>query len=512
MALPPSSRTAIGSTRLERALGDWQRPGHGPAYRALAGGLRTLVLDGQVPVEARLPAERELSTALGISRTTVTAAYELLRDEGFLASRRGAGSWTALPPGRTVHGAGLSPLPADLVDSVIDLGIAAPSAPEPFLTEAMAAALAGLPRYTDTHGDFPLGIHVLRHAVADRFTARGLPTDPEQIMITTGAAGGFALLLRHLLAPAERVAVESPSYANALQALRFAGSRVVPVALQQDGSDHTDAGGWDVEGWSRTLCDAAPRLGYLIPDFHNPTGMLMSEDERRALVATARRTGTTLIADETMAELALEPDLVMPPPLAAFDPGGGTVITLGSTGKTFWGGLRIGWIRASPDLVRRIRADRASLDVSSPVLEQLAVAHLLSPEVLPQVLAHQRGRIRVQRDALVAALRAELPEWTFRTPQGGLSLWVHTPDGVSGSVLATTAERFGVWVGSGPRFGVDGVLERFVRLPYAQPADILGEAVHRLAAATATLTAPHRAEPGRTEPGSIAWTGEIALL
>ncbi|MBF9071002.1 PLP-dependent aminotransferase family protein [Streptacidiphilus sp. NEAU-YB345] len=505
-------------------MGDWQRPGQGPAYRALAGGLRTLVLDGRVPVEARLPAERELSAALGVSRTTVTAAFELLRDEGFLASRRGAGSWTALPPGRTVHGAGLSPLPADLADSVIDLGIAAPSAPEPFLSEAMAAALTQLPQYTDTHGDFPLGIHVLRHAVADRFTARGLPTDPEQIMITTGAAGGFSLLLRHLLAPAERVAVESPSYANSLQALRFAGSRVVPVALHP-GSEATDGGnvgsgnadganigGWDVDGWSRTLRDAAPRLGYLIPDFHNPTGMLMSEDERRALVAAARRTGTTLIADETMAELSLEPDLVMPPPLAAFDPGGGTVITLGSTGKTFWGGLRIGWIRASPDLVRRLRADRSSLDVSSPVLEQLAVAHLLSPEVLPQVLAHQRHRIRVQRDALVSALRTALPDWTFRTPLGGLSLWVHTPDGVSGSVLATTAERFGVWVGSGPRFGVDGVLERFVRLPYAHPAEVLGEAVRRLAAASATLTGPHRPEPGRAEPGTMARTSEIALL
>ena len=103
-------RTSIGAAQLERVLGDWQQ-GRDAAYRALAGALRTLVLDGRVPVETRLPAERELSGVLGVSRTTVAAAYELLRDEGFLASRRGSGSWTALPEGRPMPVAGLSPYP-----------------------------------------------------------------------------------------------------------------------------------------------------------------------------------------------------------------------------------------------------------------------------------------------------------------------------------------------------------------------------------------------------------------
>ncbi|WP_042386070.1 PLP-dependent aminotransferase family protein [Streptacidiphilus melanogenes] len=478
--MPPSSRAAVGATQLDRALGDWQRPGAGPAYRTLAGGLRTLVLDGRVPVETRLPAERELSAALGVSRTTVAAAYELLRTEGFLSSRRGAGSWTALPIGRAMPVAGISPHAAGSGD-VIDLGIAAMAAPEPWLSRAMAAAVAELPAWTSTHGDFPAGLTVLRQAVADRYTARGLPTGPEQIMITTGASGAFSLLMRQVLNPAERAAVESPSFANALQALRYAGGRAVPVPLLDDG--------WDLEAWARTLRDAAPRLAYLIPDFHNPTGLLMSEDERRALVAAARSTGTLLVSDETTVDLCLDPELAarMPRPLAAFDHGG-TVVTLGSAGKTFWGGLRIGWIRATPELIRRLAGDRASLDVSSPVVEQLAVRHLLAPDMLPEVLAHQRDRVRTQRDALVEAVQEFLPGWTFRIPQGGLSLWVRTAAGVSGSALATTAERHGVWVGSGPRFGVDGVLERFVRLPYALPPEVTREAVRRLAAAAASLT------------------------
>jgi DNA-binding transcriptional MocR family regulator len=269
--------------------------------------------------------------------------------------------------------------------------------------------------------------------------------------------------------------VESPSYANALQAIRVMGGRAVPVPLEEDG--------WSMDAWGRTLREAAPALAYVIPDFQNPTGLLMPDQQRSKLVALARTTGTRLIVDETIAEMAIDD---VPPvlPLAAFDRSG-TSITLGSAGKTFWGGLRIGWIRAAPDLIRRISADRASLDVCSPVVEQLAVRHLLA-ECLPEVLAYQRAQNREQRDTLAAALRAELPGWTFRIPQGGLSLWVRTEDGgMSGSALAAAAQGFGVWIGSGPRFGVDGVLERFVRLPYAQPPEVLREAVRRLAAAAA---------------------------
>ncbi|MFC1406239.1 MULTISPECIES: PLP-dependent aminotransferase family protein [Streptacidiphilus] len=476
-------RSSIGATQLDRALGSWQRSRE-PAYRALAGSLRTLVLDGRVSVETRLPAERELCTVLGLSRTTVAAAYELLRDEGFLVSRRGSGSWTALPEGRPMPVAGLSPYPTDR-GGVIDLGIAARPAAEPWITRAMTAAVAELPAYTRTHGTFPAGLQVLREAVAERFAQRGLPTTPDQIMITSGASAALTLLLRALGGPAERIAVESPSYANALQAIRFVGGRAVPVPLDQEG--------WSMDAWSRTLREAAPALAYVIPDFQNPTGLLMSDQQRRELAALARTTGTRLIVDETIAEMAIDD---VPPvlPLAAFDRSG-TAITVGSAGKTFWGGLRIGWIRAAPDLIRRICADRASLDVCSPVVEQLAVRHLLA-ECLPEVLAFQRDRNREQREALTTALRTELPDWTFRMPQGGLSLWVRTGDGgMGGSALAEAAQRFGVWIGSGPRFGVDGVLERFVRLPYAQPPEVLREAVRRLAAASAAGTGAGTAGP-----------------
>jgi DNA-binding transcriptional MocR family regulator len=470
-------RAAQGASGLGRLLEGWQ-DGGGSAYRALAAALRTLVLDGRVPVDARLPAERELSAALAVSRTTIAAAYEVLRAEGFLISRRGAGSWTALPPGRPMPAAGLSPFPSDR--GVIDLGVAAMDAPEPWLSRAMAAALDQLPSYTRTHGSFPAGLQVLREAVAARYEQRGLATAPEQVLITNGASSALNLLLRELAGPGERIAVESPSYANSLQAIRRAHARPIPVPLAEDG--------WPLAAWAATLRAAAPRLAYLIPDFQNPTGLVMPPEQRRELAALARATGTTLIVDETTAELALEPGRPVPRPFPAYDRGG-SVVCIGSAGKAFWGGLRIGWIRASAAMVRRLMADRGSMDVSSPVLEQLAVRHLLTEE-LPEVLQYQRGRIREQRDALAAGLRREFPHWSFRVPDGGLAFWIRTGP-LSGPALAAAAEQEGVWLASGPRFGVDGVLDHFIRLPFCQRIPVAEEALRRVAvAARQATTAP----------------------
>ncbi len=472
--------SAVGAAQLARLLtpqrtGATGRAGGGPAYRRLSDGVRLLVLEGRVPVGARLPAERELAVALEVSRTTVATAYEALRADGYLASRRGAGSWTALPEGSPLPTGGLEPLPPEAADTMIDLGCAALPAPEPHLTRAFEHALAELPPYTHTHGDYPAGLPVLREAVARHYTARGIPTMPEQIMITTGAMGAVAALSRLFTPRGERVAVEHPSYANILQLLRESGTRLVPVGMADR------LGGWDLPAWRQVLRDSAPRMAYVIPDFHNPTGALAGEEERRELVAAARAAGTLLVADETMAELSLDSSAPAPRPMAAFDRGGSTVVTVGSVSKTIWAGLRIGWVRAAPEVVRSLTAARAYADLGSPVLEQLAVAHLLDGD-WKEAIGLRRTRARENRDAVVAALHRHLPDWEFGVPRGGLTLWVRT-GGLSGSRIAEAGERLGVRVPAGTRFGVDGAFEAYVRVPFTLADPLATEAVTRLAAA-----------------------------
>ncbi|WNI14582.1 PLP-dependent aminotransferase family protein [Actinacidiphila sp. ITFR-21] len=470
---------SVGAAHLARLLRPLPRTGGGgrklPAYRGLADGVRLLVLEGRVQVAARLPAERELALALGVSRTTVAAAYEALRTEGFARSRRGAGSWTAIPEGHVLPSRSLEPLPPDAAGSSIDLGTASLPAPEPWLTRAMEGALAELPAYAATHGDFPAGLPVLREAIADRYTARGVPTMPEQIMVTTGAMGAIGAVTRRLVGLGERVAVESPSYANVLELFRETGSRLVPVALREH------LGGWEMDTWRRVLRDAAPPMAYVMPDFHNPTGTLVGDDERRELVEAARAAGTVLVVDETMTELVLDGAESGVRPMAAFDRGG-TVMTVGSASKAVWAGLRIGWVRSTPDVVRRLVSARAYLDLGSPVIDQLVVAWLLRGGGWEQALAARRRRAAQCRDDLAAALRLHVPDWDFTVPRGGMTMWVRTGD-VSGSRLAVAGERLGVRVPSGPRFGVDGAFESFVRIPFTVSGARATEAAARLARA-----------------------------
>jgi DNA-binding transcriptional MocR family regulator len=489
-AVAPTDRS-INGPHLARLLGAWRSSR--PAYVALAAAIRLLVLDGRLPLRTRLPGERDLAAAAAVSRTTAAAAYAALREEGFLTRRRGAGSWTALPADRPA-GAGAGTAAPDAGEpggDVIDLSAAGTAAPEGALHRALAAATAELPRHLPGTGYEAAGLPALRAAIAAHLTCRGAPTAPEQVLVTAGAMHALTLVLRLLAGPGDRVVVDHPTYPNAIDAARAVGARPVPVALLD--------GGWDVDMLAATLRQAAPRLAYVIADHHNPTGLTLAAAHREAVVAAARDTRTALVVDDTMAELRLDPGAPAPPPVAAHDPAGETVIAIGSMSKAYWAGLRIGWIRASPTLVQRLTLARQTVDMASPVVEQLVAAELLADPA--PVLAAQRATLRARRDALADALRATLPGWQFAVPAGGLSLWIDLGAPRS-SALAAVADRHGVRVAAGPRFGVDGAFERRLRLPFNLPEPVLAEAVERLAAAWRAVAGNETRDTG--EPALVA--------
>ncbi|MEV4540979.1 PLP-dependent aminotransferase family protein [Micromonospora echinaurantiaca] len=480
----------VRGVQLARLLGQWHAlPGRrrSPDYAALAGAVRGLLADGRLPLGVRLPAERELAQALRISRTTVSAAYRELRESGHLASRRGAGSWTMLPRTHRVASTGLW-TPQDDHD-MIDLGVAALAAP-PELVPAARAAAEDLPRYLGGAGYHPTGIVELREAVAHAYTERGLPTSADQIMVTNGTQHALDLVLRLALAPGAGVLVESPSYPNALAALAARRARITTHGLAADT-------GWDADLLLGSLRQARPKLAYLIPDFQNPTGHLMPADLRERLVATAHAVGTDLVIDESFVDLPLD-GTVVPPPAAVFDRHS-RVVTIGGLSKPFWGGLRIGWVRASAPQVQRLAATRVGVDMASPVLDQLVAVHLLADA--PAIVAARRAQLTTQRDALLGALAQRLPDWRVTVPRGGVTLWAEL-DGPISSALARAAEEVGVRLAPGPRFGLDGTLERFLRLPFTLPAADLIEAVGRIAAVRYDLDRGGR--PRWREPAVIA--------
>lgn len=428
-----------------------------------------LIVDGRLPVGSRLPSERALADELRVSRTTVTAAYTALRNAGYLNARRGARSTVALP-----H----TPAPPPAQHAVaINLAVAASAAPANAMREAFAAAAQQSVGYLQRTAHDMTGLPVLRAAIAERYCAKGLPTTAEQIMVTSGAQHAIALIVSAYTRPGDRILVEQPTYHGALTAVGLTGARPVPVALTRDG--------WDFDAIRATIRQSAPTLAYLVPDNQNPTGASMSSYDRARLCDIISETRTRTIADETLTEVWLDDPL--PAPLAAsLNSHTDLLMTVGSMSKSFWGGMRIGWIRADPGVLAAVRAVRPSIDLGTSVIEQLAAAWLLT-ERADDVLAERRDILRERRALLLDLLATHLPEWRPLPGGGGMSLWVQLPAPISSAVCAS-ASRLGVELPPGPRFGVDGTLERFVRIPYVLPAEQLTEAIGLLSRAWRSVT------------------------
>lgn len=439
-------------------LTDWRDGTDAPAYEALSDAIRVLVIDGRVAQGVRLPAERGLAAALGVSRTTVANAYARLRSDGFVVSVRGSGSVVHLPAS-LIGRPDPERLGGVVDDELLDLRKAAMHS-APGVAEAIERAVRHVPAALAGIGYDTVGDPGLRAAIADRYTERGLPTDPSQVIVTIGAQHAIALLARVLVRRGDAVLVESPTYPHAHEAFREAGGRLVGVPVDA-------RTGWDAAALETTLRRTAPAVAYVMPELHNPTGATMSASTRQLLLSVAASVGTTVIADETMGELRIEgsPSL----PLAAADPSGASVVMIGSAAKVFWGGLRIGWIRAAPALLQRLLAARPTGDLGTPVLDQL-VARELVPRTAA-VLEARRESLRQGRDDVVGALRARLPEWDVPSPAGGLTTWVGLGRPVS-SALVLAARSEGVVLASGGVFGPDGGFERFLRVPFTMaPAD-----------------------------------------
>ncbi|GAA0947563.1 PLP-dependent aminotransferase family protein [Kribbella koreensis] len=462
----------LPASTLAGLLGTWSDDS-GPAYRSLAERLRLLIADGRIMPGARVPSERELTDALGVSRTTVASAYRELRDRGYLVSRRGSGSVTSLPSKVEPE---LGRHHAPWIDTVGLYDFTCAASPSvPGINSAVAEAVEDLPLHLATPGYHPQGLPELREEIAASYRARGLPTTADQIIVTAGALAATAIAVRAMTQIGDRVLTESPTHPNSVDTIRRAGCRVVGVPMSPDG--------WDLPLLEATIRQSAPRAAWMVVDFQNPTGRLMSAADRQRLARAFARARTTVIIDETLYELPLDGQ-EMPPPFASFDPQG--VITLGSVSKSFWGGLRIGWLRVPETLVARILDARASLDLGAPVLEQLVVTRLLRS--YRSVLPERRAALALRRDTLAAALHTALPSWRFTLPGGGLSMWCELPEPV-GSSLVGVAQRNGVLLVAGSRFSPDGGLESFLRLPYTLDPDTLRDAVERLAASYESLTA-----------------------
>ncbi|MGY1884689.1 MULTISPECIES: MocR-like transcription factor YczR [unclassified Blastococcus] len=460
--MPPGAEKSTGARELATLIG----PPDGlpaPRYAGVARRVRELLTAGSLPVGTRLPAERELAAELDVSRVTVASAYRVLREEGFARTRHGSGTVTALPDVRT----GWSP--PRTTPGVLDLAHAAPEA-APQLLPAYERAFGELPAHLPAHGYAPSGLPGLRAAVAGWFTSRGLATDADQVVITAGVGDAAALVLGTLLEPGDRVLVEHPTYPGAVGLVAAAGGRCVPAVVDPAEPDA-------LVGTAQLVArQSSPRLAYLMPDCHNPTGAGLSATGRRRLAATLWQHGIVTLVDEVATGLQLDGPAA--PPYAAGVPDA-AVVTVGGLSKAVWGGLRIGWLRTEASLAARLGEALARRQLSVGVLDQLAATVLV--QQLDEVLGHRRVQLRERRDVLLAELARQLPDWSAPVPAGGLSAWCRLPPGTSSAELTSAAAELGLLLAEGRAFGTGHAFDDHLRLPFTLPPERLRAAVGVLA-------------------------------
>jgi DNA-binding transcriptional MocR family regulator len=288
----------------------------------------------------------------------------------------------------------------------------------------------------------------LQDAIAGRYSATGLPTSIDQIILTGGASAALILALRDVAPPGSRLLVESPTYPGALEIAAQHGTQLIGWPVLS---------GWDADAFAQLADRHRVRAAYATFDFHNPTGAVAGAAERARIVRLARERDVALIVDETLRDLAFA---VAAPPA----PTSGATVHLGSLSKSVWAGLRVGWIRAGDTRTAdRLRSQALAGALTPPPLEQL-----IAVELLPRLEAIAAQR-RPAWERNLAAVGRAVTEWPGASlhgaPRGGLSAWLRLPPGASSAVLSRRLRARGVTLPPGGAFSPDGTLDAYVRIP-----------------------------------------------
>lgn len=311
-------------------------------------------------------------------------------------------------------------------------------APELFDREGVAAAfrqvLEEAPgqalQYATTEGE-----PVLRELLAQRMTVRGLPTAPDDLLVTTGSQQALSLLAAALVDPGDTVLVEEPCYLAALQVFALAGARIVAVP--------GDADGTDPEALAELVVRERPKLFYTVPTFQNPSGRTMPAERRAAVAEVAVRHGVWIVEDDPYGELRFEGERV--PWIASYEGAGDRVVLLGSFSKVMAPGLRLGWLRAPVALRRACVVAKQAADLHTPTVNQLAAARYLAERDLDAHVARVAAVYGERRDAMLDGLAAALPEGAeWNRPEGGMFLWARLPSGYDTTALLPEAVRHDV--------------------------------------------------------------------
>jgi 2-aminoadipate transaminase len=352
----------------------------------------------------------------------------------------------------------------------------APSAdilPREAVAEAAGRALAG-----DWEKALSYGTGIGHPGLCQWVAERHGGLDAGQVMIANGSLEAGWMLFEHLLEPGDRVVIEQPTYDRTLLMLQRLGVELVPVRLEADGLD--------VSQLEAALAEGPIKLAHVIPNFHNPAGCTLSAAKRTRVVELAAEHGFWIFEDDPYRELPFEGEALES--MLSIDTAG-RVVHASSFSKTVSPGVRVGYL-AGPAAEIATLAKRANETYISPnMLAESVVLELCRSGALDRNIEFVKGALRERRDALVGALREQLPEAEFVVPEGGYFLWLDLAEGTDASALLAEAKGEGVAFVAGPDFMIEGG-ENSLRLSFASvPPERIPEGIARIARALEKLRA-----------------------
>jgi len=416
-----------------------------PLYRQLYEQIASRIRSGELEFGERLPATRELAGLLGLNRTTVSAAYEILEAEGLIAGQVGRGSFVtgchANRPNGVEWGSlveRVSPAPAaGAAREIVSFATSRPSR-EMFPLDDFRASCAAVLARADLADILqlgsPSGYEPLRRYLLEEARRQGLAANGDDLLITNGCQQALDLIGRVLLRAGDAVVVEDPVYPGLKNQLTGMGARLVGIPVTHDG--------FDVAQLTRLLENERPRLIVVTPNFQNPTGATMPVAARTALIESARAAGVPVVENDPYGDLRYSGR-----PLAAIkqlDDRNGTVL-LRSFSKVSFPGLRVGWAVGPRPLFERLRQAKEAADLHS---DQLSQAVLLEFAESGRLEAHRQRVLASGAERLRATIEGcarFLPPGTRWTePEGGMNMWVRLPAPLDAGELLARAQREGV--------------------------------------------------------------------
>jgi 2-aminoadipate transaminase len=353
--------------------------------------------------------------------------------------------------------------------------------------ELLSGRDASVLQYGPTRGHRPL-----LGAIADVMAKRGAPTTLDRLLITTGSQQGLDLVARVLLDPHDVVLVELPTYTGAISAFRNVQAEMVGVRQEADGIDLAELD----ETYRRLQREGRrARLLYLVPNFQNPTGLLIGLSKRAALLEWAERRDVLLLEDDPYRDLYFEDTATDADvrPIRADDTSG-RVVYLSSFSKTLAPGYRVAWIDAPPQVSAKLEIAKQAADLCTGELDQRIIYEACRRGILDRQAPMLRQHYQHKRDVMVAALGREFGgDLTWPDPRGGFFLWAALPPLVDAGAMTARAVAHGVVYVAGEAFFVNGSGRQFIRLSFSAPTpDRIEEGVRRLGAAVREELAAHR--------------------